>query len=78
MIDDYRKSPGSPVDYFNKYRKFVLALAAISVYAALGFLLVPWLVQKNAITSVREMYGSELRFEKVDFNPLVSGMIRIQ
>ncbi len=71
MIDNYRKSPASPSDYFNKYRKYVLALAAISVYAALGFLLVPWLVQKNAITSVREMYGSELRLEKVDFNPFV-------
>jgi len=71
MID----KPGEPAniftDYFNKYRKFVWASIAVAAYAALGFFLAPWLVQKNAVSSIREIYGAELRLEKVAVNPFV-------
>ena len=71
MNDKQGESPLTLIDYFNRYRKYVWALLAIAVYAALGFFLAPWLVQKNAISSIREGYGAELRLEKVEVNPFV-------
>jgi hypothetical protein len=71
MNDKQGESPLTLIDYFSEYRKYVWALLAVAVYAALGFFLAPWLVQKNAISSIREGYGAELRLEKVEINPFV-------
>ena len=71
MSDKQGESPATLIDYFSEYRKTVWALLAIGVYAALGFFLAPWLVQKNAISSIRAGYGAELRLEKVEVNPFV-------
>jgi hypothetical protein len=60
-----------PVEYFDKYRKYVWTLLAIAIYAALGFFLAPWLVEKNLIDSVRDTYAAELRLQKVEVNPFV-------
>ena len=48
-----------------------LTLAAVALYAALGFFLAPWLVKKNMIDSVREGYAAELRLQTVKINPFV-------
>ncbi len=71
MIDKIGESPGVPVRFLHQYRKYVWTMVAIAVYAALGFFLAPWLVQKNAVSSIREIYGAELRLEKVAVNPFV-------
>ena len=71
MNDKQGESPATLINYFNEYRKYVWALLAIGVYAALGFFLAPWLVQKNAVNAIREGYGAELRLEKVEVNPFV-------
>ena len=55
-------------------RKLVAAGTVIVVYALLGFLLVPWLVEKLAVDTVREQYAAELTIEKVAFNPFVLGL----
>ena len=55
-----------------RYRKpLIAAMAALVLYAALGFLLAPWLVEKNAVKAVRENLGAELRLGKVAINPFV-------
>ena len=59
------------MEYLKIYRKYVWALVAIAIYAVLGFFLAPWLVQKNAIDSIHERYGAELRLEKVEVNPFI-------
>jgi hypothetical protein len=43
----------------------------VAVYALLGFFLVPWLVGKGAIQTVRENFDAELRLEKVEVNPFL-------
>ena len=59
------------MEYLKIYRKYVWALVAVAIYAVLGFFLAPWLVQNNAINSIHESYGAELRLEKVEVNPFV-------
>lgn len=55
-----------------RYRNVLLAIIAIALaYAALGFLVAPWLVQKNAIESVKENFNASLRLENVAINPFV-------
>lgn len=49
----------------------LIVVAAVAVYALLGFFLAPYLVKKSAIDTVQETYGAELRIEKVAFNPFV-------
>ena len=50
-------------------RLLLSVLLVVLVYALLGFFLAPWLVKKNATSAVFEMYGAELRIEKVAINP---------
>ena len=71
MTDNNSDSPRTPIDFLNKYRKFVWTLVAIAFYAVLGFFLAPWLVERNMINTVREVYAAELRLEKVEVNPFV-------
>ncbi len=59
------------IDFLGKHRKYVWSAVAVAVYAALGFFLAPWLLQKNLVESVRKGYGAELRLEKVEVNPFV-------
>ena len=55
-----------------RYKKpLVIAAAAITVYALLGFFLAPWLVKSSATNAVRDTLGSELTLEKVSVNPFV-------
>jgi len=61
----------TPVEYFNEYRKYLWTSLAVAIYAALGFLLAPWLVEKNLIDSVRDTYTAELRLEKIEVNPFI-------
>jgi len=61
-----------PSGLLGQHRKKLLWIAlVIAMYAVLGFFLAPWLVKKNAIESVQELYGSELRIERVVVNPFV-------
>jgi len=48
MIDKPGKPANIFTDYINNYRKLVWASIAIVVYAALGFFVTPWLVQKKS------------------------------
>jgi uncharacterized protein involved in outer membrane biogenesis len=56
----------------HRHKKKALWIAAVvAIYAVLGFFLAPWLIKKNAIQSVQELYGAELRIEHVAVNPFV-------
>jgi uncharacterized protein involved in outer membrane biogenesis len=46
-------------------------VAAITIYALLGFFLAPWLVKNAAIDAVDQNLNAELRIEKVAINPFV-------
>ena len=65
----------NPRGFAKRHRKALLIIAAaIGVYALLGFALAPWLVKKNAIETIHELYGAELRIRKVAVNPFVLSM----
>ena len=56
----------------SRNRKKIWALGIVAaVYTLVGFFLVPWLVEKLAVDTVRERFGAELTFERVAFNPYV-------
>ena len=62
----------SLADYLKSRRKFLSVTSiTVAVYALLGFFLVPWLVGKGAIQTVRENFDAELRLEKVEVNPFL-------
>jgi len=71
MTEEQNMSPRTPVNYLRKYRHYVWSLVAVAVYAALGFLLAPWMLEKTLTTSVRENFAAELRLETVAVNPFV-------
>jgi len=55
-----------------KYRKHILsACAVVVVYALLGFFLVPWLINKIAVESVRDKLNAKLVLGRVAVNPFV-------
>jgi hypothetical protein len=55
-----------------RYRKPLIAAVSILVlYSVLGFLVAPWLVEKQALKSVRENMNAELRLHKIAINPFV-------
>ncbi len=55
-----------------RYRKLLIAAVSILVlYSVLGFLVAPWLVEKQALKSVRENMNAELRLHKIAINPFV-------
>ena len=62
-----RSIPG----YYRQYRRSVWLAGALVVYSCLGFLLAPWLIRTNMIGTVRELYGADLRLERVALNPFV-------
>ena len=60
------------VDVARKYQKSLGITAGLVVaYTLAGFFLAPWLVKRNAVAAVQEIYGSELRLEKVVVNPYI-------
>ena len=62
----------SLADYLKSRRKFLSVTSiTVAVYAVLGFFLVPWLVGKGAIQTVRENFDAELRLEMVEVNPFL-------
>jgi hypothetical protein len=71
MTNKQRETPWLTRDFLEKNRKYVWSLVAVAVYAALGFFLAPWLVEKNLTASVRENFAAELRLEAVAINPFV-------
>ena len=65
----------NPRGFAKRHRKALLiVVAAFAVYALLGFAVAPWLVKKNAVESVYDVYGAELRIQKVAVNPFVLSM----
>lgn len=66
------KGPG--ISFSRNYRKLIWLAIGVAVYALLGFLLVPWIVQTQAVAVVRDSYSAELRLSKVEFNPFVLGL----
>lgn len=65
----------NPIDFADRHRRMLLITAAvIAVYTLLGFAFAPWLIKKNAIESVRDLYGAELHIRKVAVNPFVLSM----
>ena len=52
-------------------RKLWTGAVVVTVYTLLGFLLVPWLVEKLAVDTLRERFDAELTLQKVAFNPYV-------
>ena len=58
--------------FVGEYRKYILgALVVVAVYAVLGFFLVPWLINKTAVESVRDNLDARLVLGKVAVNPFV-------
>jgi uncharacterized protein involved in outer membrane biogenesis len=56
--------------YLRRHRaRLGVLVLVIALYAALGFLLAPWLLQKNAIEGVRETLDSELSVKHIAINP---------
>lgn len=55
-------------------RRLSYAAAALLLYAAIGFLLAPWLVKKYAVEFVRDTYAAELRIAKVAVNPFAMSL----
>lgn len=52
-------------------RKLWIVSVVVVIYTLAGFFLVPWLVEKLAVDTVRERYAAELTIEHVAFNPYV-------
>ena len=59
------------IEFLKKHRTAGLIAVAVAIYAALGFYLAPWLIQKTLVDSSREGYGAELSIDKVEVNPFV-------
>ena len=58
--------------FFERHRKKLVGFgAAIALYGLLGFFLMPWLIEKNAVDVVAERYAADLRIEQVAVNPFV-------
>ena len=59
----------------NRHRtKLWVSGVVVVLYTLLGFFLVPWLVEKMAVDTVRERYDAQLSIDKVAFNPYVLGL----
>ena len=59
----------------NRHRtKLWVSGVVIVLYTLLGFFLVPWLVEKLAVDTVRGRFDAELSIDKVAFNPYVLGL----
>ena len=46
-------------------------MGAIALYALLGFLLAPWLLEKNLVQIMQQDFNAELRVNKIEVNPFV-------
>ena len=65
----------NPRKFAEQNRKLLLIVAAIlAVYSLAGYFLAPYLIKKNAVAAVHDLYGAELRIEKVAVNPFVLGV----
>ena len=65
--------PGAASEPANFVRRHRRKLAgggiAILLYAVLGFLVLPWAIEKMAVDTVKEQLGADLRVEKLAINP---------
>ena len=63
------------LEIIRRYRKAIIGVAvAVVVYSLLGFFLAPWLVEKNAVETVREQLGVELSMTDVAINPFTMSL----
>jgi len=60
----------SVTGFLQKYRIALIVIASILVlYTLLGFLLVPWLVERQLAGTLQQRLEVETRFEDISFNP---------
>ncbi len=72
MAGPSNKSNNSLTDFARNHRRSIgIAGAVLVLYTVVGFFLTPWLVKKNAIEVVGDIFGAELKIEKVAVNPYV-------
>ncbi len=75
MDKEGRKPGGALARWAGQHRrKLWTAGVLLVIYTLTGFFFVPWLVQKLAVDTVRERFGSTLTIDAVAFNPYVLGL----
>jgi len=52
-----------------KHPRYAFALIVIALYALLGFLLAPYLLEKTLVETMQQDFAAELRIEKIEINP---------
>jgi hypothetical protein len=52
-----------------KHPWYASALGVIALYALLGFLLAPYLLEKTLVETMQQDFAAELRIEKIEINP---------
>ena len=65
------KTIAALTDTVKKHPWYASALGAVALYALLGFLVAPWLLQKTLVETMRQDFDAELRIEKIEINPFV-------
>jgi hypothetical protein len=44
---------------------------ATALYAALGFFLAPYLLEKNLVSAMKQEFDAQLRIEKIEVKPFI-------
>jgi len=57
------------VNIVKLHPRYASLLAVILAYGLLGFLLAPWLLEKNLVKTMQQDFDAELRVEKIEINP---------
>ena len=66
-----RKTINALTDTVKKHPWYASALGAIVLYALLGFLVAPYLLQKTLVETMQRDFAAGLRIEKIEINPFV-------
>ena len=65
-----RKAMKSAKNTFLKYRSLLIGVISILVlYTLIGFLLLPWLAERQMVKTLQQRLGVEASVEKIHFNP---------
>jgi hypothetical protein len=70
-ITQDRKTINALTDTVKKHPWYASALGAIVLYALLGFLVAPYLLQKTLVETMQRDFAAGLRIEKIEINPFV-------